>query len=162
MLSAVPKCNIRVSEKDKNIHFIQKLPMTMCFSSLIATTFVFTLFGLVPYLRLCILVVKVSRSSFEGSQTTNIQSPRYGTNPKSVNTKVVAINELKHIVIGSFCIKWIFLSFLDTRILHFGTSDNAAIIPFWEYLRSFWRYRYFVFCKISVFLCSISFRNISL
>ena len=136
----------------------------MCFSSLIATTFVLTLFGLVPYLGLCISVVWLPSSwtLSNDTLTTNIQSPRYGTNPKSVNTKVVAINELKHIVIGSFCIKWIFLSFLDTRILHFGTSDNAAILRFWEYLRSFWRYRYFVFCKISVFLCSISFRNISL
>ena len=58
-LSEVPKFNIRVSKKDKNIHFMQKLSMTMCFSSLIATTFVLTLFGLAPYLGLCILVVKV-------------------------------------------------------------------------------------------------------
>ena len=136
--------------------------MTMFFSSLMATTFVLTLLGLVPYSGLCILVVKVSRSSFEGSQTTNIQSPRYGTNPKNVDTKVVAINELKHIVIGSFCIKWIFLYFSDTRILHFSTADNAMILRFWEYLRSFSRKRYFVFCKIFVFLCSISLRNISL
>ena len=53
-LSEVPKCNIQVSKKDKNIHFMQKLQMTMCFSSLIATTFVSILFGLVPYLGLCI------------------------------------------------------------------------------------------------------------
>ena len=83
---------------------------------------------------------RCSRSSFEGSQTTYIQSPRYGTNPKSVNTKVVAINELKHIVIGSFCIKWIFLSFLDTRILNFGTSDSAMLnqkTRFWPILTNF-------------------------
>ena len=99
--------------------------MTMCFSSLIATTFVLTLLGLVPYLGLCILVVKVSllKVQLEGSQTTDIQSPRYGTNPKSVDTKVVAINELKHIVIGSFCIKWIFLSFL-------GKNHNPVFANF--------------------------------
>ena len=54
VLSEQSKCNIQVSEKYKNIHFVQKLQMTMCFSSLIATTFVLTLFGLVPYLRRCI------------------------------------------------------------------------------------------------------------
>ena len=44
-LYEVPKRNIWVSGKDQNIHFIQKLQMTMCFSSLIATTFVLTLLG---------------------------------------------------------------------------------------------------------------------
>ena len=90
---------------------------------------------------------RCSRSSFEGSQTTHIQSLSYGTNPKSVNTKVVAITKLKHIVIGSFCLNWIFLSFSDTCILHYGTSNSAMILQFWEYPRSFWRYHYNFFLQ---------------
>ena len=105
---------------------------------------------------------RCSRSSFEGSQTTHIQSPTYGANPKSVNTKVVAINKLKHIVIGGFCLNWIFWSSLDTCILHYGTQNGAMILRFWEYLRSFWRYHYKFFCKIFVFLCCICYQNISL
>ena len=88
-----------------------------------------------------------------------IQSLSYGTNPKSVNTKVVAITKLKHIVIGSFCLNWIFLSFSDTCILHYGTSNSAMILRFWEYLRSFWRYHYNFFAKSSSFYALSAFRT---
>ena len=42
--------------------------MTMCFSLVIATTFVLTLFGLVPYLRRCISGQGVQGPALQGRE----------------------------------------------------------------------------------------------